>query len=167
MGNIDESGWCGICKRIKDGNADNCNGCIPGIPPSKFIKMREYKDEKKMIVTIIGSYSMKDKMLKVKDHFERFGNKVNCPWDEKRNEDPILTKRVEWIKKIEEADLVVVIPKDTRIGPEDSSFLVFSFGEFTSYEIAIASYFTKNIVVWGVIKDVLQREREISEFYMV
>lgn len=149
MSDIEESPWCDVCRRIKDGNADNCNGCIPGNPPSKFIKMREYKGENRMIITIIGSLSMKDKIIEVKRHFERFGNEVNCPYDEKEDDRPLFEKRIEWIEKIKKSDLVVAIPKNTKIEKENSNFLVLSFGESTSYEIAIASYFDKNIAFWG------------------
>lgn len=102
-----------------------------------------------MIITIIGSCSMKDKMVEVKRHFERFGNEVNCPCEEKEDNRPLFEKRVEWIEKIKKSDLVIAIPKNTRIGKEDSDFLVLGFGESTSYEIAIASYFDKKIVFWG------------------
>lgn len=97
-----------------------------------------------MIVTIIGSYSNTDKMKECKEYWERFGHKVNCPCDPGRSAMALIAKRSNWIEKIEEADLVVAIPKEIK----GTSNYVLNFGESTSYEIAIALRFKKQIVFW-------------------
>lgn len=102
-----------------------------------------------MVVTIIGSLSKKDKMLKAKQFFESVGNTVNCPCDDPgREKMPLLTKQFTWIEKIEEADLVVAIPKYTKILGGGQTKHVLEFGESTSYELAIALRFNKQIIIW-------------------
>lgn len=147
--------YCQICKNIKMVNG--CEGCTGIIsisdpkmdkPPSKFKSIYDVRREKKeMIVTIIGSMSKKDTMLKWKKYFERFGHEVNCPedlHDIKRN---LLTEQMLWIKRIEEADLVVAIPKSIKMVEDGTANFVYEFGESTSYEMAIASRFDKEIVI--------------------
>lgn len=142
--------YCPTCLRIRDGNANNCDGCsvsiTPGMPPSKYIKIQE--EEKKMIVTICGSMKDAKAMLDCKKYFERFGHQVNCPLDEGRAEMPLVTQQGSWIEKIKEADLVVAIPKNLKMEGNGGSNLILNFGESTSYEIAIANSFNKNIMFW-------------------
>lgn len=141
--------FCHTCARIKDGNANNCDGCVPyffsDLSPSKYIK--DKKEEKKMIVTIIGSYTNSKEMKEVKEHFERFGHKVNCPCDPGRDKMPLVEKQGEWIDKIKEADLVVAIPKVIHMSERPKAEYVYEFGESTSYEMAIAYNFNKRVVV--------------------
>lgn len=101
-----------------------------------------------MIITIIGSYSKIEEMNECKTYWERLGYKVNCPADPERKELPLITKQSDWIKKIEEADLVVAIPKEISIAIGDQTTYIHKFGESTSYEMAIALRFKKQIVIW-------------------
>lgn len=148
--------YCKICENLKKTNG--CEGCCgivnifrpdKDIPPSKFKSIYKVKkEEKKMIVTIIGSYSRKDAMLEAKAYWERFGHKVNCPCDDGRAALPLITKQSTWIEKIEEADLIVAIPKDIKMPGSGASSYVYEFGESTSYEMAIALRFKKQVVFW-------------------
>lgn len=147
--------WCSKCYRTYTGNLNLCNLCqgIPDsdIPPTKFVKspylVRE--EEKKMIVTIIGSYSKVDKMKECKEFWERFGHKVYCPCDSTRDKYSLIEKQGEWIEKIKEADLVVAIEKEFYVsGEAGKTDYVLKFGESTSYEMAIALHFNKQIVFW-------------------
>lgn len=101
-----------------------------------------------MVVTICGSYSRKEDMLSCKKYFEQLGNVVNCPFDPKREKEPLIMKQYEWIQKIEEADLIVVVPKETNIEVNGGSRYVYEFGESTSYEMAMAVRFDKAITIW-------------------
>lgn len=147
---IQFNNWCDICQRKDKG--DGCADCISSVrlgvqsKPSKFyFKERE---EKKMIITIIGSYKKKDEMLACKEYFERFGHKVNCPYNPTRDGSLIEAQKA-WIKKIEEADLVVAISKEVLLSNNASATeFVMKFGESTSYEMAIAGRFNKQIVFW-------------------
>lgn len=109
---------------------------------------RVRKENKKMVVTIIGSYSNTDKMKECKEYWERFGHKVNCPCDPGRKSITLIEKQFEWIEKIEEADLVVAIQKNILMSSRPKTEYVFEFGESTSYEMAIALRFKKQIVFW-------------------
>ena len=101
-----------------------------------------------MVVTIIWSYSNTDKMKECKEYWERFGHKVNCPCDPGRKSITLIEKQFEWIEKIEEADLVVAIQKNIHMSSRPKTEYVFEFGESTSYEMAIALRFKKQIVFW-------------------
>lgn len=101
-----------------------------------------------MIVTIIGSMSCMSKMKECKNYWERFGHKVNCPCDDGRDSMALITKQSTWIEKIEEADLIVAIPKEIKMQGHGASTYVQEFGESTSYEMAIALRFKKQIVIW-------------------
>lgn len=149
--------YCMVCEHILETNGCNyCSGIMDICnlkntkPPSKFKMNKKYEkqEEKKMIVTIIGSYSNTDKMKECKEYWERFGHKVNCPCDPGRDEFALITKQAEWIEKIEEADLVVSIPKEIKMQSHGASAYVHEFGESTSYEMAIALKFKKQIVIW-------------------
>ena len=149
--------YCMVCEHMCETNGcDGCHGIIDiynsknNKPPSKFKMKKKYEkqEEKKMIVTIIGSYSNTNKMKECKEYWERFGHKVNCPCDPGREDMSLIEKQSSWIEKIEEADLVVSIPKEIKMQGHGASAYVHEFGESTSYEMAIALRFKKPIVIW-------------------
>ena len=142
--------WCDICQRLIDAGHDAtvCNGCISSYsvntPPSKYIKPKQ--EEKKMIITIIGSMKMTETMDGIKKHFEKLGCQVNSPNDPDLQKLPLLEIQKTWIEKIEEADLIVVVSKDVKTTANGGSTYVFEIGESTSYEMAIAHKFHKRMV---------------------
>lgn len=147
--------YCQFCENLRKVNGcEGCNGFINPLrpsenkPPTKFKPIYKNKEEKKMIITIIGSCSNPDQMKECKEYWERFGHKVNCPCDPGRDELPLIEKQSSWIEKIEEADLVVAIHKNICMGTRPKSEYVFEFGESTSYEMAIALRFKKQIIFW-------------------
>lgn len=101
-----------------------------------------------MIVTIIGSLSCSTKMTECKKYWERFGHKVNSPNDPGLQAMSLLSIQGEWIKKIEEADLIVAIPKELAIEGNGKSRYAMEFGESTTYEMALALQFKKQIIFW-------------------
>lgn len=106
-----------------------------------------------MIVTIIDSCKNKEVMLKCKSHFESLGCVVNCPCDGDRTDWPFISKQIDWIKKISEADIVVAIPKYNATKSEkNETKMLLEFGESTSYEVAIAYAFEKEVLFWGQIR---------------
>lgn len=149
--------YCQICENIR--KANGCEGCagivnifIPDkdTPPSKFKSIYKVrKENKQMIVTIIGSYSNTDKIKECKEYWEWFGHKVNCPCDPGREMTPLIEKQSEWIEKIESADLIIAIPKEFKIGTMGLPAYVLEFGESTSYEMAIALRFKKEVIFWS------------------
>lgn len=155
-GTLGLTSYCQICENIRKTNG--CEGCVGIVnifipdketPPSKFKSIYKVrKENKKMVVTIIGSYNNTDKMKECKEYWERFGHKVNCPCDPGRSAMALITKQSSWIEKIEEADLVVAIPKEIKMQEHGASNYVLNFGESTSYEMAIALRFKKQIVFW-------------------
>lgn len=101
-----------------------------------------------MIITVIGSMTKGNKMLEIKKFLEQFDNLVNIPVDDQLQKLPLLEIQKIWIKKIEEADLVVVIPKELTLQDKGGSKHLLDIGESTSYEIAIALYLGKKIVIY-------------------
>lgn len=101
-----------------------------------------------MIATIIGSLSCKEKIMRAKERLESMGCQVYTPL-ENQGERPLIAIQRNYIDRIEEADLIIAIPKS--IIPEDISekaqYLV-EFGESTSYEMAIAGKLGKEVVMW-------------------
>lgn len=148
--------YCQICENMfKTNGCEGCSGVVNIMhpekdkPPSKFKSIYKIRKEKKeMIITIIGSYSKIEEMKECKAFWERFGHKVNCPGDPGREGLPLITKQSTWIEKIEESDLVVAIPKGIKMPGSGASSYVHEFGESTSYEMAIALRFKKQIVIW-------------------
>lgn len=144
--------WCQHCQRIQDGDADNCNGCRPNVlgfeyPNTKYIPMSIKKEEKNMVVTIIGSLTKKEEMSKIKSFWKRCGFTVNCPGDPGIQKNPLLDIQAMWIEKIEEADLIIAVPKSVAITANGDSKYILEFGESTSYEMAIARRFNKEIII--------------------
>lgn len=148
----DKATWCNTCERIRNGDSNNCDGCKSSTnpehyPPSKYIH-HLLKEEKKMTVTIIGSLTTEEEMKDIKKYFEHLGFKVNCPGkDLDVQKQPLVDIYSAYIKKIEEADLIIAVPKKTAATADGGSEYIFQFGEATSYEIAIAKRFNKNIVL--------------------
>ena len=101
-----------------------------------------------MIVTIIGSYSRKEAMEKCKDFWEERGCIVNCPCDPEREHLSLFEKQSSWIERIKEANLVVAIPKIIVMMPNGASEYRLDIGESTSYELAIAHHFDKQVIFW-------------------
>lgn len=98
-----------------------------------------------MIVTIIGSLTKKKEMDEIKAFWERRGAVVNSPEIQK---EPLVDIQRTWIEKIEEADLIVAVPKGVAMTANGDSKYVLEFGESTSYEMAIAKRFNK-VILFG------------------
>lgn len=99
-----------------------------------------------MIVTIIGSLRKKKEMDEIKAFFEKCGAVVNSPVDPEVQKEPLVDIQRTWIEKIEEADLIVAVPKDVALTANGDSKYILEFGESTSYEMAIARKFNKPIL---------------------
>lgn len=82
----------------------------------------------------------------VKAFWERRGATVNSPGDPEVQKEPLVDIQSMWIKKIEEADLIIAIPKSVAMTANGDSKYVLEFGESTSYEMAIAKRFNKEIL---------------------
>lgn len=151
--------WCRCCHTLVDAtdvaDLNECNGCKQNsnnhLPPSKFKPGNicggfNKKEEKNMIVTIIGSLTKKKEMDKIKAFLERRGAIVNSPGDPEIQKEPLVDIQGTWIKKIEEADLIVALPKTVAMTTNGDSKYILEFGESTSYEMAIARRFNKPIL---------------------
>ena len=148
--------WCCRCYNIVFGDDLNkCNGCKQNsndhLPPSKFKPGNMYgglnkKEEKNMVVTIIGSLTKKKEMNEIKAFLEKCGAIVNSPGDPELQKEPLVDIQRTWIEKIEEADLIVAVPKDVALTANGDSKYILEFGESTSYEMAIARKFNKPIL---------------------
>ena len=99
-----------------------------------------------MIVTIIGSLTKKKEMDEIKAFLEKRGAIVNSPGDPEIQKEPLVDIQRTWIEKIEEADLIVAVPKDVGLTGHGDSRYILEFGESTSYEMAIARRFNKPIL---------------------
>ena len=151
--------WCYRCYNLAGATCvadlNKCDGCkqnsIDHLPPSKFKPANMYgglnkKEEKNMIVTIIGSLRKKKEMDEIKAFWERCGAVVNSPGDPEVQKKPLVDIQSTWIEKIEEADLIVAVPKDVALTANGDSKYILEFGESTSYEMAIARRFNKPIL---------------------
>ena len=99
-----------------------------------------------MVVTIIGSLTKKKEMDEIKAFLEGRGAIVNSPGDPEIQKEPLVDIQRTWIEKIEEADLIVAVPKDVALTAHGDSQYILEFGESTSYEMAIARRFNKPIL---------------------
>lgn len=99
-----------------------------------------------MIVTIIGSLTKKKEMDEIKAFWESRGAVVNSPGDPEIRKEPLIDIQRTWIEKIEEAGLIIAIPKSVSLTANGDSKYVLEFGESTSYEMAIARRFNKPIL---------------------
>ena len=147
--------WCYCCYNLSGVDLNRCDRCKRRsnnhLPPSKFEPGNIYggfnkKDEKNMIVTIIGSLTKKKEMDKIKAFWKQHGAVVNSPGDPELQKEPLENIQRTWIEKIEEADLIVAVPKDVTLIPNRDGKYILEFGESTSYEIAIARRFNKPIL---------------------
>ena len=150
--------WCYRCYVLVEvtqvADLNKCNGCKQNsnahLPPSKFKAANMYgglnkKEEKNMVVTIIGSLTKKKEMDEVKAFLEKCGAIVNSPGDPELQKEPLVDIQRTWIEKIEESDLIVAVPKDVALTANGDSKYILEFGESTSYEMAIARRFNKPI----------------------
>lgn len=151
--------WCDRCYILVEAtqvaDLNKCNGCKQNsndrLPPSKFKAANMYgrlnkKEEKNMVVTIIGSLTKKKEMDKIKAFLEKRGAIVNSPGDPELQKEPLVDIQGTWIEKIEKADLIVAIPKDVALTSHGDNKYILEFGESTSYEMAIARRFNKPIL---------------------
>ena len=151
--------WCGRCSTLVEAtqvvDLNKCNGCKQNsndhLPPSKFKPGNMYgclnkKEEKNMVVTIIGSLTKKKEMDKIKAFLEKRGAIVNSPGDPELQKEPLVDIQGTWIEKIEKADLIVAIPKGVALTSHGDNKYILEFGESTSYEMAIARRFNKPIL---------------------
>lgn len=151
--------WCRCCYTLVDATCladlNKCNGCKQNsndhLPPSKFKAANMYgglnkKEEKNMVVTIIGSLTKKKEMDVIKAFWKGRGFVVNSPGDPEIQKKPLVDIQRTWIEKIEEADLIIAIPKNVALTANGDSKYVLEFGESTSYEMAIARRFNKPIL---------------------
>ena len=151
--------WCDRCyvfvEATQVADLNKCNGCKQNsndhLPPSKFKAANMYgglnkKEEKNMVVTIIGSLTKKKEMDEIKAFWEQCGAVVNSPGDPEVQKKPLIDIQSTWIEKIEEADLIVAVPKDVALTANGDSNYILEFGESTSYEMAIARRFNKPIL---------------------
>lgn len=156
--------YCLFCQNLANiGDvSEACDGCKWGFDfkrgieicvPTKFVPNLQWKnknkEENKMIITIVGSLKDIDTMTDVKKFFERFGHEVNCPGEKEIQEMSLFSIQSLWIEKIEEADLIVAIPKNLKLVDNGSSDIVMTFGESTSYEMSIALSKNKRIIFWN------------------
>lgn len=150
--------WCYRCYNLARAafvdDLNKCDGCKQNsnnrLPPSKFKPGRIWiyykKEEKNMIVTIIGSLTKKKEMNEIKAFFEKRGAIVNSPVDPELQKEPLVDIQGTWIEKIKKADLIVAIPKDVALTAYGDNKYILEFGESTSYEMAIARRFNKPIL---------------------
>lgn len=151
--------WCRRCYVLVEAtqvaDLNKCNGCKQNsndhLPPSKFKAANMYgglnkKEEKNMVVTIIGSLTKKKEMDEIKAFWEQCGAIVNSPGDPELQKEPLVDIQRTWIEKIEEADLIVAVPKDVALTANGDNKYILEFGESTSYEMAIARRFNKPIL---------------------
>lgn len=104
------------------------------------------KEEKNMVVTIVGSLTKKKEMDEIKAFWEGRGAVVNSPGDPEVQKEPLVDIQRTWIEKIEAADLIVAVPKSVALTANGGNKCVLEFGESTSYEMAIARRFNKPIL---------------------
>lgn len=149
-----EIDWCKTCNAYICWNVTLCNRCqsFSGSkkPPTNYmpIKNSDYlkKGGKSMVVTIIGSMTTKKEMDKIKAFWKRRGAVVNSPEVQK---EPLVDIQRTWIEKIEEADLIIAIPKGVAMTANGDSKYVLEFGESTSYEMAIAKRFNRPVLFFS------------------
>ena len=82
----------------------------------------------------------------IKAFWEGRGTVVNSPGDPEIQKEPLVDIQRTWIEKIEEADLIVAVPKDVGLTANGDSKYILEFGESTSYEMAIARWLNKPIL---------------------
>lgn len=103
-----------------------------------------------MLVTIIGSLSRSKAMEECEDFFKKMGCSVNSPAAKDLQTMPLIKIQATWIESIEAADLIVAISKIVMLNSDQAgkTQYTYEFGESTSYELAIANRFQKEIMIW-------------------
>lgn len=95
-----------------------------------------------MKVVICGSHSMDKEMADCAIYFKEMlpgiENEIVTPFTE---DIPLVVKMERYVNHIATADLVVIVPKDCG---------TINIGESTTYELAIARFFKKQIIYWEV-----------------
>lgn len=106
-----------------------------------------------MKITVIGSLSQAEIMKEISQWLEMQGNLVRTPADDNIQENALLNIQSLWIENIRKCDMIVAIPKSCEVDPEaEKTVLGYTFGESTSYELAIAMSMNKPIMVWSKIE---------------
>lgn len=103
-----------------------------------------------MKIVICGSLSNKALLLNVEEELNKLfpGSNIITPVNEVRQEKSLLDIQKEYIVEIEAADLVVVIPKHVKTMRDGGQDMLFTFGESTTYEMALAHVHTKPVMIW-------------------
>lgn len=101
-----------------------------------------------MFVAIIGSLKDEETIRSCEEYWRNFGHEVFSLLDKDLQEKPLVQSQLRMIDKISFSDLVVAIPKKVDLRGNGSAEQKLTFGEGTTYEMAVASYFKKPIVIW-------------------
>lgn len=104
-------------------------------------------DKKK--VCIICSLGAKEVCEKAAGTFENLGMEVHHPFLDQQGS--LLRIQSNYLKAIEESDIVLVIPKSSTTDNQfnDGTKVTELYGESVSYEMAFALYLNKPIIIWG------------------
>lgn len=165
MPNIIYYGWCEYCDHFEEymqnrnrKSSLNCALCNKEAkkPPTKYRnklinKNQEEKNMNNKIVTIIGSTHSKESktvMKKCKEFWENQGYTVNYPLEMTPVTTPLCSIMRKYIDYISEAEFIIAIPKHSDPLHTEGCEYEIAFGESTSYEIAIANYFGKPVIIW-------------------
>lgn len=106
-----------------------------------------------MKIVICGSHSMDDRIEACKDQLDCwFGigdtiDEIIYPINDPNV--PLVDKMENYVNAIQDCDLVVVLPK--HVTPEGNEHSI-ECGESTTYEIAMARAFKKQIIFWEVYR---------------
>ena len=101
-------------------------------------------------VCIVCSISQKPICDHVRDYFEFLDFEVDTPFDDR--EGSLYERQNRYYKKIDRANLLVVIPKEACLLQDcdgNGTDVQFKVGESVSYEIAIARRLHIPVIIWG------------------
>lgn len=100
-------------------------------------------------VCILCSLSSKVICEKAVRTFENLGMSVHHPFLDQNGS--LCSIQRNYINAIDKADIILVIPKKSETNEQmaDMTSILMSFGESVSYEIAIARFFNKPVIIWG------------------
>lgn len=102
-------------------------------------------------VCILCSLSNKDACEKAAETFKNLGMEVYHPFlDKVYKISGLYTIQKDYLKAIEEADIILAIPKQSILDEhyKDHSEITDIFGESVSYEMAFARHINKPIILW-------------------
>lgn len=106
-----------------------------------------------MKVVIIGSLSCKHVIETVETFCKDVLGADNIITPFKCKSGSLLRMQKSYIQYIEDCDLVIAVPKysvtEESLEDNNHTYIKECFGESTSYEIAMALYLKKNILIWG------------------